>query len=44
MQNLAEQEPELTKKLVEKILTWYNSIPESPLDKVAGKNNWKWPE
>jgi arylsulfatase A-like enzyme len=44
MQNLATAEPEMTRALSEAALAWYSTLPESPMDKVAGQNNWNWPE
>lgn len=41
--NLAANMPEMAKQLSQKLLEWNSTLPESPIDKQAGKNDWDWP-
>ena len=41
---LAGQQPEMVERLAEKVLAWQKTLPESPLDPTAGKNDYPWPE
>ena len=41
--NLATEKPKLAKKMTERALEWYATIPESPVDESAGTNQWPMP-
>jgi arylsulfatase A-like enzyme len=43
LQNLATAQPELAERLAKKLLDWNGTLPESPVEAVAGKNDWNWP-
>lgn len=43
MMNLVEQEPVIVENLMEKAMSWYGELPENPVFKGAGKNDWDWP-
>lgn len=43
LQNLAAAKPELTDRLAKELLAWNRALPESPVEEVAGKNDWNWP-
>jgi hypothetical protein len=40
---LAAAQPELTERLAKELLALNGTLPESPIEAVAGKNNWNWP-
>lgn len=44
MNNLADRNPELVKRLSERLLRWQASLPEGPVDPDAGKSTWPWPQ
>jgi len=41
--NLAAEQPELARKMAERALKWYSTIPSSPVDETAGKKQWPMP-
>ena len=43
LQNLAAAKPELTQRFMKELLDWNGTLPESPIEEVAGKNDWNWP-
>jgi len=44
MNNLAEEQPALVKRLSAKALAWQKGLPPGPLDAEAGRNGWNWPK
>ena len=42
--NRAEQKPEIAKKLTDKALEWFKTLPEAPIEPQAGKNDYPWPK
>ena len=44
LQNLANSKPGLTERLSKRLLDWNSTLPESPVEEVAGTNNWDWPD
>lgn len=43
LHNLTEQKPEIEQHLIQEAMDWYQTIPNSPAEKDAGKNDWNWP-
>lgn len=43
MINLADRNPDIVKKLSDKVLAWQKTLPPGPVDQVAGKANYPWP-
>ena len=43
MNNLVTKKSKLAKKMASQALMWYATIPASPVNKNAGKNDWTWP-
>ncbi len=44
LNNLADQESEIVNRLSRMLLEWNATLPESPVDEVAGQNTYPWPE
>lgn len=42
--NIAEQHPEIVKRLTEMGLTWQKSLPPGHFDKEAGRTDYPWPK
>jgi len=43
LNNLAERKPDVVARLAEKVLAWQKTLPEGPLDRAAGRNDYNWP-
>jgi arylsulfatase A-like enzyme len=43
LQNLADSKPGLTERLSKRLLYWNSTLPESPIEEVAGTNRWDGP-
>jgi arylsulfatase A-like enzyme len=43
LNNLAERKPDVVARLAEKVLAWQKTLPEGPLDRTAGRNDYNWP-
>ncbi|MBM4020132.1 MAG: N-acetylgalactosamine 6-sulfate sulfatase (GALNS) [Planctomycetes bacterium] len=41
--NRAESESEVVRRLSEKLLEWHKTLPPGPTDKTAGRNDYPWP-
>ena len=44
LDNVAGQNPEIVKRLSEKLLKWQKTLPKGPIDKEAGSNAYPWPQ
>ena len=44
MYNLADDHGNVTRHLSSKLMQWYETLPESPVDPLAGKDSYPWPE
>jgi hypothetical protein len=44
MNNLADENPEVVKKLSKKVLAWQKTLPPGPMDSTAGENAYDWPD
>lgn len=42
--NVAGQHPEVVERLAQKALAWQKTLPEGPVEPVAGKNDYPWPK
>lgn len=42
--NVASQNPEVVERLKKITLEWHSSLPESPFDKEAGQQLFRWPK
>ncbi|MBM3334959.1 sulfatase-like hydrolase/transferase, partial [Candidatus Sumerlaeota bacterium] len=43
LNNLADRQPDVVKRLSEPLLKWHTSLPEGPIEKDAGSNAYPWP-
>jgi arylsulfatase A-like enzyme len=44
LNNLADRNADVVKRMSEPLLAWQKSLPEGPLDPTAGKNDYPWPK
>lgn len=44
LDNLADRKPEVAKRLKDKALAWFKTLPEGPIEERAGKNDYRWPK
>ena len=44
LDNVADQHPEIVRKLSEKLLKWQKTLPAGPINKEAGSNAYPWPK
>ena len=44
LQDLADTYGNVTRHLSSKLLQWHETLPESPVDPLAGKNDYLWPQ
>jgi arylsulfatase A-like enzyme len=44
LNNLADRNCDVVKRLSEQLLAWRKSLPEGPVDAAAGKNDYPWPK
>jgi len=44
LDNLAEQHPDIVKKLSQQVLKWQKTLPPGPIDQTAGSNAYPWPK
>jgi N-acetylgalactosamine-6-sulfatase len=42
--NLAEKYPDIVTRLSEAVIAWQKTLPEGPVDPLAGKNNYPFPQ
>lgn len=42
--NLAEKNPDTVERLSKTVLDWQKTLPEGPIEAVAGKNDYPWPK
>lgn len=42
--NLADRNPDVVKKLSKQLLKWQKELPPAPIDPDAGKNDYPWPK
>jgi N-acetylgalactosamine-6-sulfatase len=43
LHNQAAQHPDVVERLAAKVLAWQRTLPEGPVDRAAGKNDYPWP-
>ncbi len=43
LNNLASLEKQIAEGLLQKLLDWFQKMPEGPIESAAGKNDYKWP-
>jgi N-acetylgalactosamine-6-sulfatase len=43
LHNLAQDHPEIVERLAKQVLAWQKALPEGPVDKGAGRNDYPWP-
>ena len=43
LNNLADRKPDVARRLTDKALAWFKTLPEAPIDEKAGKNDYRWP-
>jgi hypothetical protein len=43
MNDLAGQYPDVVKRLSDTVLAWRKTLPPSPVEAAAGKNDYPWP-
>jgi N-acetylgalactosamine-6-sulfatase len=43
LNNLADRNPTVVKRLAERLLKWHDELPESPIDPAAGSRAYHWP-
>ncbi len=41
--NVADEHPEIVRRLAERLHTWYAHLPEAPADARAGRDDYPWP-
>ena len=44
LDNVADQHPDIVRKLSERLLKWQKTLPAGPIDKEAGSNAYPWPK
>lgn len=44
LDNVADQHPDIVKRLSGKLLKWQKTLPAGPVDKEAGSNAYPWPK
>ena len=44
LNNLADRNADVVKRMSERLLAWQKSLPEGPVDAGAGKNDYPWPK
>jgi len=44
LDNVADQHPDIVRKLSEKLLIWQKTLPAGPTNKEAGSNAYPWPK
>ena len=44
LDNVADQHPEIVKRLSERLLKWQGTLPAGPVDKEAGSSAYPWPK
>jgi hypothetical protein len=43
LNNAAEKHPDVVERLAAKVLAWQKTLPEGPVEKTAGKDDYRWP-
>lgn len=43
LDNVADQHPEVVERLSDRLLAWHKTLPEGPVERVAGSNDYPWP-
>jgi len=44
MDNLAAQNPDVVRRMSEKVLAWQKTLPKGPVEPLAGSNAYPWPK
>ncbi len=44
LNNLADRNPDVVKRMSERLLAWQKTLPEGPKDATAGKSDYPWPK
>jgi N-acetylgalactosamine-6-sulfatase len=44
LDNVADRHSEIVRKLSRRVLAWQQTLPEGPIEEVAGSNAYPWPE
>ncbi len=44
LNNLADRNPDVVKRMSERLLAWQKTLPPGPMDAEAGKNDYRWPK
>jgi len=44
LDNVADQHPDIVKKLSERLLKWQKTLPAGPIDREVGSNAYPWPK
>ena len=44
LDNVADRNPEVVKRLSKKVLEWQKELPPGPIDSAAGSNAYPWPK
>jgi hypothetical protein len=44
LNNLANRQSDVVKRLSAKVLTWQKTLPKGPVEKTAGRVNYGWPK
>ncbi len=44
LDNLADQHPDIVKKLSQQVLEWQKTLPPGPIDQTAGSDAYPWPK
>jgi hypothetical protein len=44
LDNVADQHPDIVKKLSRQLLKWQKTLPSGPIEEVAGSNAYPWPK
>ncbi|MHC4701921.1 MAG: sulfatase family protein [Planctomycetota bacterium] len=44
LENAAERNPDIVRKLSERLLKWQKTLPPGPVDREAGSNSYPWPK
>jgi hypothetical protein len=43
LDNLADKHPDVVKRLSQQALDWRQTLPPSPVESTAGRNDYRWP-